>query len=405
MAGAFPLSGARTLPSAGWIRPAEMPEPRFGNAIGLPEKAMKPYENAIPASLIIISPPADAISPTDGAIPQTEKRISQTGKYIPQTEKRILRAAQRSCRLDKCIPQTGKWISQSVKRISTSEECIRQAAECQNPPAKRQRKEWKRRFQTMKHHQQTGKDPIQAHERHFLPANASPRPMFRVFQKCKRISSNRPAHFPARRNPPPHWLHAVPPLTTKLRLLAVATATLRAARRFDRLPFDFAQGLSLSNGKARSPSAMSAGPNGLPRGGSPFAFGGLRWRSDSLRFAPLESAPFPAQKRRCPVPSLATRVNAMPFKEWTIELDDARIYISRHTQAGVVISFAVVLIAWTGDEWECVTRYDCAHGFPHRDVLGKQAGLLYTADVFGLHSRKVTSPCHPRLPKKLRKAH
>jgi hypothetical protein len=70
-------------------------------------------------------------------------------------------------------------------------------------------------------------------------------------------------------------------------------------------------------------------------------------------------------------------VNAIPFKEWTIELDDARIYIWRHTQAGVVISFAVVLIAWTGDEWECVTRYDCAHGFPHRDVLGKQAGLLY----------------------------
>ena len=84
-----------------------------------------------------------------------------------------------------------------------------------------------------------------------------------------------------------------PPLTTKLRLLAVATATLRAACRFDRLPFDFAQGLSLSNGKARSPSAMSAGSNGLPRGGR-------RCRS----------APFPAQKLRCQVSSLATRVKA-----------------------------------------------------------------------------------------------
>ena len=67
----------------------------------------------------------------------------------------------------------------------------------------------------------------------------------------------------------------------------------------------------------------------------------------------------------------------MPFKEWTIALGDARIYIWRHTQAGVVTSFAVVLIVWTGDGWECVTRYDCAHGFPHRDVLGKRAGLLY----------------------------
>ena len=79
----------------------------------------------------------------------------------------------------------------------------------------------------------------------------------------------------------------------------------------------------------------------------------------------------------------------MPFKEWTIELDEARIYIWRHTQAGVVISFAVVLIAWTGDEWECVTRYDCAHGFPHRDVLGKQAGLLYKQTFSGFTLEKL----------------
>lgn len=67
----------------------------------------------------------------------------------------------------------------------------------------------------------------------------------------------------------------------------------------------------------------------------------------------------------------------MPFKEWTIELGDKRIYIWRLTESGMVIAFAVVLIVWTGDDWECVTRYDCAHGFAHRDVLGKDAGLLY----------------------------
>jgi len=67
----------------------------------------------------------------------------------------------------------------------------------------------------------------------------------------------------------------------------------------------------------------------------------------------------------------------MPFKEWEIPLESARIYIWRETHAGVVISFAVVLLAWIGGQWECVTRYDCAHSFPHRDVLGKRAGLLY----------------------------
>ena len=74
----------------------------------------------------------------------------------------------------------------------------------------------------------------------------------------------------------------------------------------------------------------------------------------------------------------------MPFKEWTIELGVSHIYIWRRTEAGVVISFAVVLIAWTGTEWECVTRYDCAHGFAHRDVLGKRTGLLYKQTFPGL---------------------
>lgn len=74
----------------------------------------------------------------------------------------------------------------------------------------------------------------------------------------------------------------------------------------------------------------------------------------------------------------------MPLKEWIIELGGARILIWRHTQSGVVISFAVVLIAWIDDEWECVTRYDCAHGFAHRDVLGKRGGLLYKRTFPGL---------------------
>ena len=74
----------------------------------------------------------------------------------------------------------------------------------------------------------------------------------------------------------------------------------------------------------------------------------------------------------------------MPLKKWVIELGDARILVWRRTQRGRVESFAVVLLAWTGADWECATRYDCAHGFAHRDVLGRRAGLLYKESFAGL---------------------
>ena len=37
-----------------------------------------------------------------------------------------------------------------------------------------------------------------------------------------------------------------------------------------------------------------------------------------------------------------------------------------------MVDFAVVLV-FNG---QCVTRYNCSHGFPHRDVLGRRGGLL-----------------------------
>jgi hypothetical protein len=69
----------------------------------------------------------------------------------------------------------------------------------------------------------------------------------------------------------------------------------------------------------------------------------------------------------------------MPFKEGMIELGDARIYVWRFTEAGELVSFAVVLLALAliDREWGCITRYDCAHGFAHRDVIGRASGLLY----------------------------
>ena len=74
----------------------------------------------------------------------------------------------------------------------------------------------------------------------------------------------------------------------------------------------------------------------------------------------------------------------MPLKQWIIELGNARILASRATRRGQVESFAVVLLAWTDEGWECATRYDCAHGFAHRDVLGQRAGLLYKESFEGL---------------------
>lgn len=38
-------------------------------------------------------------------------------------------------------------------------------------------------------------------------------------------------------------------------------------------------------------------------------------------------------------------------------------------------SFAVVLLAHLGDGWTDITRYDTAHGYAHRDVLGLREGL------------------------------
>ena len=65
----------------------------------------------------------------------------------------------------------------------------------------------------------------------------------------------------------------------------------------------------------------------------------------------------------------------MPEKEWTIENGETRIRVWRITRNGQVEDFAVVLMGWISGKWECVTRYDCAHGFAHRDVVGFRFGL------------------------------
>lgn len=65
----------------------------------------------------------------------------------------------------------------------------------------------------------------------------------------------------------------------------------------------------------------------------------------------------------------------MPEKEWLSPLRDFQLLIHRDTFRGRMTSFAVLLLALHDGKWQCVTRYDTAHGFAHRDVLGLKEGL------------------------------
>ena len=70
----------------------------------------------------------------------------------------------------------------------------------------------------------------------------------------------------------------------------------------------------------------------------------------------------------------------MPEKEWVIHLDDGfEIRIRRDMLRGRLLSFAVVLIRFDGQTSECISRYDTAHGFAHKDILGKKSGLFRKA--------------------------
>lgn len=63
---------------------------------------------------------------------------------------------------------------------------------------------------------------------------------------------------------------------------------------------------------------------------------------------------------------------ADPYRErhWTKHLpDDFLIQVSLRTAGPEIISFSVALVK----DGRCITRYDNAHGFAHRDVLGRKS--------------------------------
>ena len=55
---------------------------------------------------------------------------------------------------------------------------------------------------------------------------------------------------------------------------------------------------------------------------------------------------------------------------------ERRILVVRSTTQGRYNSFSVVLMVLSAGGWVDVSRFDTAHGIPHRDILGHRKGLL-----------------------------
>ena len=58
-------------------------------------------------------------------------------------------------------------------------------------------------------------------------------------------------------------------------------------------------------------------------------------------------------------------------------LDDGdTIRVGFDLERGHVLEFSVQLECWIEDRWRPVARYDTAHGFAHRDVLGWSGNVV-----------------------------
>lgn len=65
----------------------------------------------------------------------------------------------------------------------------------------------------------------------------------------------------------------------------------------------------------------------------------------------------------------------MPEKDFTQWLEVGLLTAWRYTEGGKSTAFRVVFLADIEGTMHCITRYDTAHGFAHRDVLGRTEGL------------------------------
>jgi len=65
----------------------------------------------------------------------------------------------------------------------------------------------------------------------------------------------------------------------------------------------------------------------------------------------------------------------MPPKDWIIPMEGFELRIRRRSENGKLVSFAAVLFALLDGNWINIARYDTAHGYAHRDLLGLNDGL------------------------------
>ena len=84
------------------------------------------------------------------------------------------------------------------------------------------------------------------------------------------------------------------------------------------------------------------------------------------------------------------RRHGMPEKDFEIWLNDTtRILVSRTTEKGALISFAVILMVLHEGAWTDAGRYDTAHGVPHQDVLHHRKGLVKKVWMDKLSAREI----------------
>jgi hypothetical protein len=71
---------------------------------------------------------------------------------------------------------------------------------------------------------------------------------------------------------------------------------------------------------------------------------------------------------------LARWMGIIRTKEWTQQLPDGfTIEVVLTTVLSRIVSFSVVLLK----DGQCISRYDTAHGFAHRDVLGRKSASIF----------------------------
>lgn len=66
----------------------------------------------------------------------------------------------------------------------------------------------------------------------------------------------------------------------------------------------------------------------------------------------------------------------MPVKDFTKWIEGGIISVWRFTRGGKTTRFRVALLVEVANEQRCITRYDTAHGYAHRDVLAFDGSVI-----------------------------